>query len=119
MGVRSVVVFTRELDGAVSLQHRDTTAALGPGNPHRVLHRPPLAREVGDRDPARAALVHAPDDVARLDDRKKRGGGWRRRHFAPFTCSSLWTEFTPPTLRAVASARRFVSSESTRPLSVT
>src|SRR5207237_8874914 len=86
------------------------------GDRHRVLQRAAMAREIRDRHAARAALVEAPDAVARLGDGQERR---RRFHQPPFTRSSFFTALTPLTRLATASARCLVSSESTRPLSVT
>src|SRR6267143_958626 len=114
--VGPLVVVARHTDGAVALDQRDAAARLGERHADRVLHRPPLAREVGDGHAARAALVDAPDPVARLRDREEWGG---RFHQPPFTCNSFLTAVTPLTRLATSSTRRFVSSESTRPLNVT
>src|SRR5438552_11360231 len=112
----SLLVIARRAHRAVALDHGDSAARLGERHAHRVLHRAPFAREIGDGHAARAALVDAPDAVARLGDGQERGG---RFHQPPFTCSSFFTAVTPLTFLATASARFLVSSESTRPLSVT
>src|SRR2546428_6765814 len=116
MSIGSLLVIARRAHRAVALDHGDAAARLGERHAHRVLHRAPLAREIRDGDAARAALVDAPDAVARLADRQQRR--WRF-HQPPFTRSSFFTALTPLTRLATASTRRFVSSESTRPLSVT
>src|SRR5436189_640934 len=113
---RALFVFARDAHRAVALDHRDAAARLGQRHTHGVLHCAPFAREVGDGDAARAALVDAPDAIARLRHRKQRRGGF---HQPPFTCSSFFTAVTPLTRFATSSARRLVSCESTRPLSVT
>src|SRR5258708_33858497 len=112
----SLVVIARHAHRAVALHHGDPAARLGVRHPHGVLHRAPFAREVRDGDAARAALVHAPDAVARFRDGQQRRG---RVHQPPFTCSSFFTAVTPLTFLATPSARCLVSSESTRPLGVT
>src|SRR5258706_1645409 len=116
MTLGSLVVIARHAHRAVALHHGDPAARLGVRHPHGVLHRGPFDREVRDGDAARAALVHAPDAVARFRDGQQRRG---RVHQPPFTCSSFFTAVTPLTFLATASARCLVSSESTRPLSVT
>src|SRR5690242_17269799 len=70
--VGAVVVVARKPYGAVALEHRDPAAGLRERDAHGVLHRAPFAREIGDGDAARAALVDAPHAIARLGDRKKR-----------------------------------------------
>src|SRR5438552_16912022 len=112
----SLLVIARRAHRAVALDHGDSAARLGERHAHRVLHRAPFAREIRDGHAARAALVDAPDAVARLGDGQERGG---RFHQPPFTCSSFFTAVTPLTFLATASARFLVSSESTRPLSDT
>src|SRR6267142_1882739 len=116
VGVGSLLVVARDAHRAVALDHRDAAARLGERHAHRVLHRAPFAREIGDGDAARTALVDAPDAVARLRDGEERR---RRLHQPPFTWSSFLTAVTPLTCLATASTRRFVSSESTRPRRVT
>src|SRR5438067_4849568 len=116
MTLGSLVVVARQAHRAVALDHGDPAARLGERDTHGVLHRTPFAREVGDGDAARAALVDAPDAVARFRDGQQRRG---RVHQPPFTRSSFFTAVTPLTRLATASARCLVSSESTRPLSVT
>src|SRR5678815_6067992 len=76
MRVGTLVVVAAELNPAVALQHGDAAAALGARDAQRVLQRAPLAREVGDGDAARAALVDAPDAAARLGDREQCLGGF-------------------------------------------
>src|SRR6476646_2438932 len=114
--VGPMVVVARKAHGAVALQHRDTAAGFGERDAHGVLHRAPFAREIGDGDAARAALVDAPDAIARLGDREERR---RRVHQPPLTESWFFTCDTPLTCRVTSSARFLVSSESTTPLSVT
>src|SRR5438094_5373526 len=116
MSIGSLLVIARRAHRAVALDHGDAAARLGVRHAHRVLHCPPLAREIRDGHAARAALVDAPHAVARFGDGQERGG---RFHQPPFTCSSFFTTVTPLTRLATASARFLVSSESTRPLSVT
>src|SRR6266850_3196952 len=116
MTVGSLLVIARRAHRAVALDHGDAAARLGERHAHRVLHRAPFAREVRDGHAARAALVDAPDAVARLGDGQERRA---RSHQPPFTCSSFFTAVTPLTFLATASARFLVSSESTRPFSVT
>src|SRR3954463_12746619 len=112
--VEPVVVVARKAHGAVALQHGDPAAGLGERDAHGVLDRAPFAREIGDGDAARAALVDTPDAIARLGDREERG-----LHQPPLTESSFFTCDTPLTRRVTSSARFFVSSESTTPFSVT
>src|SRR4051812_14037503 len=111
-----VLVIARQAHGAVVLDDGDAVARLGMRHAHGMLQRAPLAREIGDGDAARAALVHAPHAIASFGDRQDRGGC---RHQLPLMRSSFFTALTPPTRLATSSARRLVSSESTRPLSVT
>src|SRR5919109_1182194 len=106
-------IIARNAHGAIALDERDAAARLGMRHAHRMLQRAPFAREVGDGDAARAALVHAPDAVLGLGHREQRG-----IHQPPFTRSSFFTSVTPLTRRVTASARCFVSCESTTPFSV-
>src|SRR5436190_12228296 len=110
-----LLVLAREAHRAVALDEGDAAAPLGMRHAHGVPQRAELAREVGDGDAARAALVDAPHAVARLGDRKERC----RSFHQPFTCSSFFTEFTPLTRFATSSARCLVAGESTLPFSVT
>src|SRR5438067_11653256 len=114
MTLGSLVVVARQAHRAVALDHGDPAARLGERDTHGVLHRAPFAREIGDGDAARAALVDAPDAIARLGDRKE-----RRVHQPPFTRNSFLTSETPRTRRATSAARFLVSCESTTPFSVT
>src|SRR5438309_5955006 len=90
----SLLVIARRAHGAVALDDGDTAARLGVRHAHRVLERAPLARKIGDGDAARAALVHAPDAVARFGDREQGSG---RGHQLPLMRSSFFTALTPPT----------------------
>src|SRR6478609_10353166 len=110
-----LLIVTGQAHGAVALDHRDAAPALRMRHAHGVLQRAKLARKVGDGDAARAALVHAPDAVARLGDGKERG----RSVHQPLTWSSFFTELTPPTRFATSAARCLVASESTLPFRVT
>src|SRR5438874_2070716 len=112
----SLIVIACRAHRAVALDHGDAAARLGERHAHGVFHRAPFAREIRDRHAARAALVDAPDAVARLAHGKQRRWVF---HQPPFTCSWFLTAVTPPTRLATSSARRLVSSESTRPLRVT
>src|SRR5689334_10333622 len=109
-----LLIVTGYAHRAVALDHRDAAPALGVRHAHGMLQRAQLAREVGDGDAARAALVHAPDAVARLGDREERG----RSFHQPLTCSSFFTVLTPLTRLVTSSARCLVASESTLPFSV-
>src|SRR5438067_1415475 len=112
--VCAVIIIAREAHGTIALEHGDPAAGLRQRDAHGMLYRAPFARKIGDGDAARAALVHAPDAVARLGDREERG-----LHQPPFTRSSFFTWVTPRTRRATSAARFLVSCESTTPLSVT
>src|SRR5205085_9820736 len=112
--IRLLPVLAAQAYDAVALDYSHAAAMLRSCHAYRLLHRAPFAREIGDGDAARAALVHAPDAVARLGDREE-----RRLHQPPFTRSSFFTWVTPRTRRATSAARFLVSCESTTPLSVT
>src|SRR6266404_94929 len=81
-------VIAREAHGAVALDHRDAAAPLRMRHAHCMLERAPFAREIGDRDAARAALVHAPDAILRFCH-----GQQRRVHQPPLTRSSFGPMF--------------------------
>src|SRR5688500_5767544 len=102
---------------AVALEHGPAAAPLAPRHAHRVLHRAPLAGEVGHRDAAGAALVHATHPV--LGQRHGEQGRLGGHQLLPFTFRLFFTVATPSTPRATDSARCLVASVSTMPFSVT
>src|SRR4029077_13026856 len=114
------VVVAREAHRAVAADQGDAAAAFRPGDPHRVLHRAPLAGKVRDRGAVRPALVDAPDPVLAEQYRQDRRRLGRHESYC-FACtaSSFFTELTPSTPRATCSARLLFAAVSTEPFNVT
>src|SRR4051812_5257141 len=114
------VVVAGEAHRAVAAYQGDPAVPLRPGDPHRVLHRAPLAGKVRDRGAVRPSLVHAPDAV--LAEEYRQDGRRIVRHECyclACTVSSFFTELTPSTPRATCSARLLFAAVSTAPFKVT
>src|SRR5258706_12122170 len=77
-------VIAREAHGAVALDHRDAAAPLRMRHAHCMLERAPFAREIGDRDAARAPLLPAPAAIPRFSHPQH-----PPPHHPPFTHTSL------------------------------